>query len=281
MSSTGNTTASVWTAFDHVISTIPPASLAKSIGPKDPKNKRISTNKEQKIENPGHTPYLLSKHNYAVTAMVVNLYYPDPNLLPVEGFGYLIPRSIPWTQNPECGLGVIFASESSVGMSPNNVRVSQDTVCGTKLTVMMGGHYWDGRQEYPDHETAVKMARSMLKRHLNITAEPAVAKSRLQKDAIPQYTVGHLDRMYELSKVVRHEFDQRLVLAGNWYNGVSVGDCVNQGIMAATYGVGYRPSPRKSLQDNPWRPWESYDHKDWELKGGVATSPARLIDSTV
>ncbi|CAG8252100.1 unnamed protein product [Penicillium salamii] len=259
-----------WSEFDHVISTIPPVSLAKTM-------RTNTTDKEPRIKNPGHTPYLLGKQNYAVTAMVVNLYYSNPNLLPVEGFGYLIPRSIPYTQNPECGLGVIFASQSSVGTCVEGSPVSQDTVPGTKLTIMMGGHYWDGRQEYPNHETAVKMARSMLKRHLNITAEPAVAKSRLQKDAIPQYTVGHLDRMYDLSTVVRNEFDKRLVLAGNWYNGVGVGDCVNQGILAATYGLGRKLGGSVT----PWRPWLSYDYENWKLQGGVVTAPVRLVDSTI
>ncbi|CAG7916198.1 unnamed protein product [Penicillium olsonii] len=259
-----------WSEFDHVISTIPPVSLAKTM-------RTNTTDKEPRIKNPGHTPHLLSKQNYAVTAMVVNLYYTDPNLLPVQGFGYLIPRSIPYTQNPECGLGVIFASQSSVGTDVDGSPVSQDSVPGTKLTIMMGGHYWDGRQQYPNHETAVKMARSMLERHLNITAEPAVAKSRLQKDAIPQYTVGHLDRMYNLSTVVRHEFDNRLILAGNWYNGIGVGDCVNQGILAATYGLGRKLGGRPT----PWRPWLSYDYRNWKLQGGVVTAPVRLIDSTI
>lgn len=258
------------TNFDHVISTIPPVSLAKTMRNSD----------DPTYQNPGHTPYLLNKQNYAVTAMVVNLYYPDPNLLPVEGFGYLIPRSIPYDQNPECGLGVIFASSSSVGKGPDRFspEVSQDTAPGTKLTVVMGGHFWDGRQEYPDHDTAVKMARSMLKRHMNITDTPTLARSRLQKDAIPQYTVGHLDRMYDLSNVVRHEFDNRLVLAGNWYNGIGVGDCVKQGILSATYGVGRRKLDGSS---NPWRPWTAFDYEDWQLQGGVVMSPVRLVDSSI
>lgn len=235
---------------------------------------------DRKYENANHTPYLLRKQDYAVTAMVVNLYYPNPNLLPVEGFGYLIPSSIPYEQNPECGLGVIFASASSVGNGPDPLspEVSQDTAPGTKLTVMMGGHYWDGMEQYPDHDKAVAMACSMLKRHLNITDKPTIARSRLQKDAIPQYTVGHLDRMYDLSEVVRHEFDNRLVLAGNWYNGIGVGDCVKQGILSATYGVG-----RLKLggEINPWRPWAAFDCENWHVQGGVVMSPVRLVDSTI
>lgn len=261
----------LWHEFDHVISTIPPVELAKI----------MRSDGRPSSKPPGMAPARLRQHNYAVTAMVVNLYYPNPNLLPVEeGFGYLIPRSVPYEQNPECGLGVIFASSSSVGKAPgpSSATINQDSASGTKLTVMLGGHYWDGFQEYPDHDTAVKMARDMLKRHLNITDTPTVARSRLQKDAIPQYTVGHLDRMYKLSRTVRREYNGSLVLAGNWYNGVGIGDCVKQGIMSATYGIG---RARLSDRQNDWHPWTGYDYEDWQLKGGISMAPVRLFDSNI
>ncbi|KAJ5835957.1 Amine oxidase [Penicillium robsamsonii] len=257
--------------YKYVISTIPPVSLANVL-------RETSDGKARPV---GLTPTLLRKQNYAVTAMVVNLYYSDPNLLPVEdGFGYLIPRSIPYEQNPECGLGVIFASSSSVGngTDPDSSEVKQDSAPGTKLTVMLGGHYWDGFEEYPDHDTAVKMARDMLKRHMNITDTPTVARSRLQKDAIPQYTVGHLDRMYKLSNTVRNEYKNRLILAGNWYNGVGVGDCVKQGILSATYGIGRN---RLNGEPSPWRPWTSFDYERWRLQGGIVMPPVRLVDSKI
>ncbi|KAJ5317107.1 hypothetical protein PENANT_c029G02616 [Penicillium antarcticum] len=255
--------------FNHVISTIPPASLANILLPAEGVSK----------EYEGRTRNLLQKQNYAVTVMVVNLYYPNPDLLPVEdGFGYLIPRSIPYDQNPECGLGVIFASASSVGNSPHPTKstVNQDTAPGTKLTVMMGGHYWDGMDKYPDHDTAVKMARDMLKRHLNITDTPTVARTRLQKDAIPQYTVGHLQRMYDLSYATRVEYRELLTLAGNWYNGVGVSDCVKQGILSATYGTG-RVIPNTT--HGPWRPWNGVVDPKWDYQGGIAMSPVRFTDS--
>ncbi|KAJ5776140.1 uncharacterized protein N7511_001151 [Penicillium nucicola] len=255
--------------FNHAISTIPPASLAKILLPAK------GTNQEYE----GVTRSLLQKQNYAVTVMVINLYYPNPNLIPVEdGFGYLIPRSIPYDQNPECGLGVIFASASSKGKSthPIGPATSQDTVSGTKLTVMIGGHYWDGIDKYPDHDTAVKMARNMLKRHLGITDEPTVARTRLQKDAIPQYTVGHLQRMYALSNAAKIEYSNTLSLAGNWYNGVGVSDCVKQGILSATYGTG-RVTP--DTRDGPWRPWNGVVDPQWQYQGGIAMSPVRFTDS--
>lgn len=197
--------------------------------------------------------------------MVVNLYYPNPDLLPVTGFGYLIPRSIPFDQNPERALGVIFGSDSSVG---------QDTAPGTKLTVMFGGHWWDDwlESDYPDHDTAVKMARSLLERHLNITDKPTLARSKLQRNAIPQYTVGHVSRMQELSRSVRDDFNKRLTLAGSWYGGVGITDCVRQAYIAATLGVGAK---KLDLEMNH----PGFDSEEWVLEGGLPMAPVQWVDA--
>ena len=152
-----------------------------------------------------------------VTVMTVNLYYPNPNLLPVEGFGYLIPQSIPFEQNPERGLGVIFDSSAIKG---------QDTVSGTKLTVMMGGHWWDGWKSYPTEEEGLEMAKSMLARHLNITDEPTAHFVNLAKDCIPQYTLGYQDRLAKFAEDKSEEFKGRLKFVGSQVNGVGVNDCI-------------------------------------------------------
>lgn len=239
---------------NRVIATSPAPQLAKML--------RSGVQGNQQL--PIRTIRPLEEHNYAVTVMVVNLYYERPDLIPYEGFGYLIPRSIPYDQNPERALGVIFGSDSSVG---------QDTAPGTKLTVMMGGHWWDGWEEsdYPDHDSAVSMARSLLERHLGIKDAPAVARSRLQRNAIPQYTVGHTSRMQELSRAVREEFNYRLTLAGSWYGGVGVTDCVRQAYLAASYGV----NARRLDDEGEKRPWSDLPYRDWDLEGGLVTAPKK------
>lgn len=196
----------------------------------------------------------------AATVMVVNLYYSNPSLTdPYHGFGYLIPQSIPMEQNPERALGVIFASETSGTRNPANIlpddlRVSQpasyetqpqslsndlsaewannhqDTAPGTKLTVMMGGHWWSdwSDSDIPSPETAIEMAKSLLARHMKIFDEPIIAKARLQKDAIPQYRVGYRRAMAK----VHHDleaFHGRLRVAGPaWQGGVGVNDCIRR-----------------------------------------------------
>ncbi|MCJ1363404.1 oxygen-dependent protoporphyrinogen oxidase [Acarospora aff. strigata] len=154
---------------------------------------------------------------HSVTVMVVNVFYKDPNLLSVSGFGYLIPRSIPFEQNPERALGVVFDSDATIG---------QDAVPGTKLTVMLGGHWWDGWNSYPTDDQGAQMARIVLRRHLNITAEPDIIRVSLQRECIPQYTVGHEDRLASASRDLQRGYQGRLRVAGNSYTGVGLNDCV-------------------------------------------------------
>jgi protoporphyrinogen/coproporphyrinogen III oxidase len=241
-------------AYNRIIATVPAPELATMIqsgagGHRNP---------------PRHTVMSLTEHNYAVSVMVVNLYYSQPDLIPFRGFGYLIPRSIPYQQNPERALGVIFGSDSTIG---------QDTVPGTKFTVMLGGHWWDNwlESDYPDHDEATLMARSLLGRHLGIKATPVAAKSQLQRNAIPQYTVGHLSRMEEISRAVREEFNHRLTLAGSWYGGIGVNDCIRQAYLAASYGTGAH-----RLDDvHKILPRVKPDYRDWDMEGGLVTSPQR------
>ena len=149
--------------------------------------------------------------------MVVNLYFTNKSILPVHGFGYLIPRSIPWHQNPERALGVVFDSDASIG---------QDTASGTKVTVMLGGHWWDDFVSYPDEAEGVAMARAVLKRHLKIEEEPAMVNVGLQRECIPQYMVGHHKKMKNTHHDLMRAFRGRLAVAGNSYTGVGLNDCI-------------------------------------------------------
>ena len=148
--------------------------------------------------------------------MVVNLYYTNPSLLPIHGFGYLLPRSVPFTQNPERALGVVFDSDATIGV---------DSVPGTKLTVMLGGHWWDGWDSYPSESGGAEMAKAVLERHLGIMEQPDALLVSMQRDCIPQYTVGHHARLKEGTRILGR-LGGRLRVAGNSYTGVGLNDCV-------------------------------------------------------
>ncbi|KAL9623665.1 MAG: hypothetical protein Q9160_002121 [Pyrenula sp. 1 TL-2023] len=195
-------------SFDYVVSTLPPSTLANLIRLGKRPNHGGSKIQES-----------LLSHTYAVNVMVVNLYYAQPKLTPVPGFGYLIPKTVPLEQNPERGLGVLFGSDSSIG---------QDTAPGTKMTVMLGGHWWDdwSTSDLPDEASGIEMAQAIVQRHLGISDKPVVAKGTLQRHAIPQYTVGHRERLHRIHENLLDQFDGRIKVGGNWYHGVGVNDCI-------------------------------------------------------
>ena len=184
--------------FDHVISTIPGNKLAS-----------ITSGSSTTDLSP------LSS-SAAVTVMVVNLFFSNPEILPVRGFGYLLPRSVPFEQNPERALGVVFDSDASVG---------QDDISGTKVTVMLGGHWWDNFDAYPDEDEGASMAKALLNRHLGINEKPQAIRVSLQRNCIPQYGVGHEARMEDASHRL-DSFRGRLRVAGNSYTGVGLNDCI-------------------------------------------------------
>ncbi|KAF2997686.1 oxygen-dependent protoporphyrinogen oxidase [Curvularia kusanoi] len=203
------------------------------------------------LRNAELTPY--------VTVMTVNLYFENPNLLPVEGFGYLIPQSIPFDQNPERALGVIFDSSAIKG---------QDTAPGTKLTVMMGGHWWNGFEGYPDEEEGLAMARSVIERHLGIKEAPIAHYVNLSKDCIPQYTLGYEERLKSFASSLQDEFKGRLRVVGNQFNGVGVNDCITGAwqIARGLRGDGWKGNScgLDRVQDS--RPWSVVDARSMTYK---------------
>lgn len=153
--------------------------------------------------------------NPSVTVGVVNLAFPSTFKLPVQGFGYLIPRSVARDQNPHQALGVVF--DSDMFEDPK----------ATKITVMMGGHYWNG-QDTPSEDQLIGQALETVRLHRLVpeSVEPIVAKAVVQKDCIPQYSVGHPQRMSQLHDHLVSGFDGKLGLVGSSYGGVGINDCV-------------------------------------------------------
>lgn len=178
----------------------------------------------------------LSERN-SVSLMTVNMWYPRQDLKP-RGFGYLIPRSVPREQNPERALGVFF--DSDVGV------VGPDEPAGTKLFVLMGGHYYDAHDPHavlpPDNEgAAIAQAQALLERHLGIPrAAPCFAMARMAPDCIPQHLVGHRARMARAHGELSAAFGGRLYVAGGSYTNVGAMAGLRAGCEVAALAAGRR-----------------------------------------
>ena len=67
---------------------------------------------------------------------------------------------------------------------------------------------------------------------LGVQAAPLFSRIARYPQSMPQYLVGHLDRVAEIEqRVATHP---GLALAGNAYRGVGIADCVRSGEAAAT-----------------------------------------------
>jgi oxygen-dependent protoporphyrinogen oxidase len=72
-----------------------------------------------------------------------------------------------------------------------------------------------------------------LRELLGITAKPLFAEVSKWQSAMPQYEVGHLDRIASIENNVREL--PNLALAGNAYRGTGIPDCIRSGETAAEY----------------------------------------------
>jgi oxygen-dependent protoporphyrinogen oxidase len=185
--------------------------------------------------------------------MLVNIWYPTPQAnYPHNGFGYLLPQALDHSQNPECVLGVIIDSDREFPLptesDPQPRNLGADSVQGTKLTVMMGGHYWDELPEsfLPTPDAAIEMAKRAVARHLNLpedVTKDAYATAKLCRDCIPQHTVGHRDRMADLHGELVGAFQGRLAVAGQSYQNPGV-----LGMLRAGFDIALQTAGR--MQDD-------------------------------
>jgi oxygen-dependent protoporphyrinogen oxidase len=163
-----------------------------------------------------------------VSVAVVNLGY-STNVIPpsFKGFGYLVPPR----ERQEI-LGVTFDSE----IFPEVV----DSFKGKKssaITVLIGGDL-DNHDRVIDvtntsEKELLNIALRNVRQHLSIDQTPAQALVKVCQHAIPQYTVGHLQRLVKIKELLQNQFP-RMYLAGNSYNGVGVPDCIASASHAAT-----------------------------------------------
>lgn len=150
-----------------------------------------------------------------VNVAVINLHY-RTELLEQMGFGLLVP---PIENLPI--LGIIF-----------------DSCCfemdgQTVLTVMCGGKWfekWFG--ENPTEQQILDVALENVKKILKIDQPPAHHKVNILKNCIPQYVVGHHDRVERIRQYIK-DHKLPMTLCGASFDGVGVNDV----ILSARYAV--------------------------------------------
>ncbi len=149
----------------------------------------------------------------SVDVAVVHLGF-RPSLEPEpEGFGFLVP-----TSERRDILGTVYASSLFPGRAPGG---------GTLLTVLLGGAHRPELLALEDG-ALVEAARRELAALLGVRRTPALTHVVRWPRAIPQYNVGHAQR---LQSVQAHAARwPGLSLTGAAYGGASVADCIRAAV---------------------------------------------------
>jgi protoporphyrinogen/coproporphyrinogen III oxidase len=129
----------------------------------------------------------------------------------LEGFGYLAPQ-----RARRDVLGVQWCSSIFPQRAPPGMVL---------LRAMCGGWNRPEMLDYSD-EQLLRAVRSELRQTMGILAEPVLHHIVRWRKAIPQYHLGHLERVAWIEqRLARHP---GLFLGGNAYRGVALNDCVEQ-----------------------------------------------------
>ena len=153
------------------------------------------------------------------SAATVNLAYRRDDVPhPLDGFGFVVPAV-----EKRALLGCTFSSVKFPGRAPEGHAL---------LRAFLGESTLASRSD-----AAVEAAvRADLRDLLRIAAPPLFSVIRRHERAMPQYAVGHLDRVAEIEAAVARY--PGLALAGSAFRGIGIPDCIHSGEQAAERLIG-------------------------------------------
>ncbi|MFY4730051.1 protoporphyrinogen oxidase [Nitrospira sp. BLG_2] len=158
---------------------------------------------------------LLDMISYASTATIA-MAFPRTLTSAIEGFGFIVPR----TEQRH----LIAATWTSLKWP---YRAPADHLL---VRCYVGGVGRENILQLDDDALTVK-ARDELAALCGIRVEPSYAEVNRWWKAMPQYTLGHLDRLAQLEAAISRY--PGLVLTGAGYRGVGIPDCIRDGAVAA------------------------------------------------
>lgn len=137
-----------------------------------------------------------------------------------RGFGFLVPQASAANQDAKL-LACTFVDQKFSNRVPDGAVLLRAFFGGESAPLLLGS----------SDDEIVSLARRQLSMFLGPLPEPSFAVVRRWPRSLPQYAVGHLDRMERLEERVRSV--PGLHLIGNAYYGVGLPDLVKQGREAA------------------------------------------------
>ena len=152
---------------------------------------------------------------YASSAVVTVALAEEDVARPLDGYGYVVPRA--------AGSDVLACTWSSS-------KWEGRAAAGFALVRVYAGRF-GGRDVMEDtDDELVALAREEL-RTLDVVAPPTRTWIHRWPSGMPQYVLGHLERLDRIDAAVARR--PRLALAGAAYRGVGIPDCIHSGEEAA------------------------------------------------
>ncbi|HEY6395211.1 MAG TPA: protoporphyrinogen oxidase [Candidatus Binataceae bacterium] len=160
--------------------------------------------------------HLLEGISYASAATVSMAFHETDFPSPPHGFGFVVPI----IENRQIIAGS-FSSLKFEGRAPRGMILARAFLGGVVQSAMMN---------LSDTEM-IAAARQEFGSLLGVRAAPEIVEVQRWPDAMPQYNVGHLERVLQIEQKVGGI--RNLALAGAAYRGVGIPDCVRSGEQAA------------------------------------------------
>jgi oxygen-dependent protoporphyrinogen oxidase len=157
--------------------------------------------------------FILQSIPYVSTATISLAYRLADIPRDLDGYGYVIPR-----REGRKALACTWTSTKFPHRAPDGYAL---------IRVFVGR----AGQEFPwDEQELLELAKQELQQTLGITADPLLSRVFRWDKAMPQYNLGHPERLRRIDTALEHHPD--LALAGNGYRGIGIPDCIHSGELA-------------------------------------------------
>lgn len=177
------------------------------------------------------TASLLDDITYVSVANVVLGYHRRDLEYPLDASGFVVPR-----KEGRNITACTWTSSKWLHTSPEDQVLFRCYIGHTQEQDLV---------DLPDEEL-VKVVQKDLSSIMGVKAAPLFYKVTKWIDAMPQYRVGHLERLKEIRKELEL-FRPGLFLAGSGYSGVGIPDCIQQGKDAASQLIQHLGEQQKAV----------------------------------
>ena len=158
---------------------------------------------------------VLGSIHYASTATVTLAYKQSDLSRELDGYGYVIPR-----REGRRALACTWTSTKFPHRAPEGYAL---------IRVFVGRAGQESDIPW-DEAGLLDLAREELELTLGVTAEPLVNRVFIWEGAMPQYNLGHPEKLAQIDASL--DKYPGLALAGNGYRGIGIPDCIHSGELA-------------------------------------------------